>query len=335
MQNGSGPRHIPNMPYDPLRAACAIEKSVTKGNARLYSCFSVSPNFGGSVKAYAVGCELRCGFCWSPVRATAEIAKLQAQRQSLSDTLRKQLTPVAAFHKKTLNDMLNIDGALSNISSAYLSPAEVVTEMVRVYNTRRLQGIGEFEILTEGEVPSSVRYFTISGGEPTLCRSHLVEVLESFCAQDLPVKFLLQTHGFLLGSDPSYLKELRKFHHKLEVRVSFKAGTPLGLQNRTGVAASAFDFPFRAVESLLDLGMRFHLAAMSDPAIMPGEERWSLIQKLSGICSNAGMPLVSLNDMSSTQEENGELKEGLQDAIFLDEERYVPIFPEILSLHSI
>jgi len=52
----------------------------------------------------------------------------------------------------------------------------------------------------------------------------------------------------------------------------------------------AFELPFRAIEHLLDYGVSFHVAAMTDPRIMPSDERRELIERLREID-----PIVAAN----------------------------------------
>ncbi len=56
-------------PYDPLELAKATEDIVTRegldGQQRKYSDFYSVPVYGGIATGYAVGCCLRCGYCWT------------------------------------------------------------------------------------------------------------------------------------------------------------------------------------------------------------------------------------------------------------------------------
>lgn len=99
------------------------------------------------------------------------------------------------------------------------------------------------------------------------------------------------------GADPSYLDGLRRFGAGLEVRISLKAGLAEGLLQRTGAAPTAFELPFRAIEQLLSLGARFHVAAMSDPSGMPAAERAALLTRLSVLCDAAGKRLFSAESL--------------------------------------
>ena len=121
----------------------------------------------------------------------------------------------------------------------------------------------------------------ISGGEPTLCRKHLIRLLELFHQTELKL-FILETNGILLGYDKSYVKELSKFE-RIHVRVSIKAGFPITFERRTGAIRDAFELPFKAVKYLADYGISFHVAAMTDRRIMSAKERSEIINKLSEI----------------------------------------------------
>jgi uncharacterized Fe-S cluster-containing radical SAM superfamily protein len=51
-------------PFDPVELAFETEKIVCKGDARKYTDFYVVGVYGGVATGYAVGCCLRCVFCW-------------------------------------------------------------------------------------------------------------------------------------------------------------------------------------------------------------------------------------------------------------------------------
>ncbi len=128
----------------------------------------------------------------------------------------------------------------------------------------------------------NVRKARISGGEPTLCKEHLIKLLGKFEKDNWIELFILETNGALFGLDPSYVSEISKFG-KVHVRVSLKAGNPEAFELRTGVDRSYFEVPFKAIEYLLKSNVSFHVAAMTDPRIMPKEERAELIERLRKI----------------------------------------------------
>jgi len=122
----------------------------------------------------------------------------------------------------------------------------------------------------------------ISACEPTLCRDHLIQVLE-FIERDPKIKlFILETNGILFGIDKNYVKEISRYS-KIHVRVSLKAGTPSSFTLRTGAIPEAFEYPFNAIKNLLTYNASFHVAAMTDPRIMPRDERRELIRRLADI----------------------------------------------------
>jgi uncharacterized Fe-S cluster-containing radical SAM superfamily protein len=119
----------------------------------------------------------------------------------------------------------------------------------------------------------------ISGAEPTLCRRHLLGLLDLVEKSKYRL-FILETNGILFGVDKSYVEEVSKYK-KVHVRVSLKAGTAEAFERKTGAKRQAFEIPFKAIENLLDSNASFHVAAMSgDPRIMDEEERARLIEKL-------------------------------------------------------
>ena len=56
--------------------------------------------------------------------------------------------------------------------------------------------------------------------------------------------------------------------------------------------------PFKAIENLLDSGVSFHVAAMTDSIIVPDEEREFLIKKLEKIAANLEEEHVDPYDMT-------------------------------------
>jgi len=131
-----------------------------------------------------------------------------------------------------------------------------------------------------------VNKLRLSGCEPTLGKEHLLAVLEYVENAKYPL-FILETNGILFGSDRNYVKKLSKFAPKLYVRVSFKAATPEGFTKRTGAKGEFYELPFKALKYLLNEGIYAKAAAMTDPRVMPKDERKTLIEKLEEIDPNA------------------------------------------------
>jgi uncharacterized Fe-S cluster-containing radical SAM superfamily protein len=127
---------------------------------------------------------------------------------------------------------------------------------------------------------AGVKKIRISGGEPTLCPEHLISVLEFI--KETPFLFILETNGILLGGDLEYVDRLKKYKN-IHIRLSLKAGSPEGFERRTGGRGEFYELPFKAVEYLRKAGINFHVAAMSDPRLMPRAERKMMLTRLKSI----------------------------------------------------
>lgn len=209
-------------PFDPLELAKITEHIVCKGNKRKYTDFYVVGVYRGISTGYAVGCCLRCFYCWS-------------------------------YWSRDFPELYG----------KFYSPEEV------------------FKYLDRAAKQWGVKKLRISGCEPTIGRKHLIKLLELVEESDYPL-FILETNGILFGADKSYVKEISRFT-KVHVRVSLKAATPEGFKLRTGAKPEAYELPFKAIKYLLDYGVSFHVAAMTDPRIMSKKERQLLIEKLKEI----------------------------------------------------
>ncbi|HDI02235.1 MAG TPA: radical SAM protein [Ignisphaera sp.] len=122
----------------------------------------------------------------------------------------------------------------------------------------------------------------LSCGEPTICWNHLLEVIKLIEESKWFELFILETNGIVIGLNPSLVKDLTRFT-KLYVRISLKGGFRKGFEWRTGARGEALDLQYRAIEALRDSGIRFHVAAMTDPRIMSLEERREIIKRLWSI----------------------------------------------------
>ncbi len=127
-----------------------------------------------------------------------------------------------------------------------------------------------------------VEKLRLSGCEPTIGKEHLISVLKYVKESRYPL-FILETNGILFGADRDYVKQLKEFKEKLYVRVSFKAAVPEGFTQRTGVIGQYYELPFNALEYLLEEGIHARAAAMTDPGVMPRQERNTLLSKLNDI----------------------------------------------------
>ena len=234
-------------PFDPLALAKETEQKVTRegpeGLERKYTGIYSAPVYGGIATGYAVGCCLRCIYCWSN------------WSRDFPERFGKFYSP-------------------EKVAKALAKAAE---KGISSPGWERFRGI-------------KVNKLRLSGCEPTLAKEHLLSTLEHVAESKYPL-FILETNGILLGSDRDYVKRLAQFADKLYVRVSLKAATPEGFTQRTGALGNYYELPFRALTYLMEEGIFSRAAAMTDPEVMPREEREILIKKLSRIDPGLGRDL--------------------------------------------
>jgi uncharacterized Fe-S cluster-containing radical SAM superfamily protein len=209
-------------PFDPLKLARRTEAIICQGNKRKYTSFHATGVYGGIATGYAVGCCLRCYYCW-----------------------------------------VNWSRDFPERCGKFYSPQEVM-EHLRATAKR-----------------AGVKKLRISGSEPTLAKSHLLELLGLFVTSEFEL-FILETNGVIFGADRDYVKKVSRLP-KVHIRVSLKAGLPDGFRKRTGARPEDFLLPFQAIENLLEAGASFHVAAMTDPKVMSRKEREELILRLARI----------------------------------------------------
>ncbi len=112
---------------------------------------------------------------------------------------------------------------------------------------------GAFRKLRKIAVGRRYNLMRLTGGEPTICRDHLIRLVELALASGYG--FILETNGLLLGHDMSYAKELSSYDDLL-IRVSFKGVNPEEFSELTGAKPSGFDLQLSALRNLLDYGIK-------------------------------------------------------------------------------
>ncbi len=122
----------------------------------------------------------------------------------------------------------------------YYTPEEVAGKLASIANKKKL---------------SQIR---ISGNEPTLCREHLLRVIELIPKDFL---FILETNGILIGNDETYADELSRFSH-LYVRVSLKGTNEEEFSKLTGAVPEGFLLQIKALEHLVKYKVNVHPACM-------------------------------------------------------------------------
>jgi len=98
----------------------------------------------------------------------------------------------------------------------------------------------------------------ISGGEPTIGRKHLINLLEIIHPN---LTFILETNGILLGAEETYIGELSKFKN-LHIRVCIKGINSEEFTFLTG-AESGHEHQMKSLEYLKDSDINFNIALVS------------------------------------------------------------------------
>ena len=104
------------------------------------------------------------------------------------------------------------------------------------------------------------RYIRVSGGEPTICMEHLIQVLEE--ARNLPFLFILETNGILFGVHKEYVEMLSEYPN-IHIRVSIKGANENEFERLTQAKKEFFKYQIQALVNLLDVGVSFHPAVVA------------------------------------------------------------------------
>lgn len=139
------------------------------------------------------------------------------------------------------------------------SPEDVARRLVEIAKKKKLEQL------------------RISGNEPTICREHLIGVLELIPKDYL---FILETNGILIGNDESYAEELSRFPG-LHVRVSLKGTCEEEFSRLTGAVPEGFGLQIKALEHLVKYKVKAHPACMI--SFSPQENIASLRKRLKAI----------------------------------------------------
>ena len=98
----------------------------------------------------------------------------------------------------------------------------------------------------------------ISGGEPTIGKNHLINILECL---NYSLNFILETNGILLGYDKKYIEELSKFKN-LHIRLCIKGINSEEFTFLTG-AESGYEYQMKSIEYLKELKTSYNIALVS------------------------------------------------------------------------
>jgi len=129
----------------------------------------------------------------------------------------------------------------------------------------------------------NLKQLRVSGGEPTIGKRHLLQLLDSLHGKG--VSFILETNGILIGKDPKYAEDLSG-HPFLHVRVSLKGCNEKEFTMLTDAKPEGFRLQLKALENLVKARVKCHPAVITSFSQEKNLEQ--LIQRLGGISQELG-----------------------------------------------
>ena len=124
----------------------------------------------------------------------------------------------------------------------------------------------------------ALKQLRVSGGEPTIGRRHLLQLLNHLEGRQL--LFMLETNGILIGSNLQYAEDLSK-HRFLHVRVSLKGCNEDEFAKLTSAKPEGFTLQLKALKNLSQAGVRCHPAVMM--SFSAHESAHQLVERLKSI----------------------------------------------------
>jgi uncharacterized Fe-S cluster-containing radical SAM superfamily protein len=123
-----------------------------------------------------------------------------------------------------------------------------------------------------------LRQLRVSGGEPTIGKPHLLQLLGRLEGEGC--RFILETNGILIAHDESYAKELSKYEF-VHVRVSLKGCNEEEFSTLTGAKPDGFKLQLKSMEKLVEADMSCHASVMA--SFSPSKNLETLIKRLGSI----------------------------------------------------
>jgi uncharacterized Fe-S cluster-containing radical SAM superfamily protein len=124
----------------------------------------------------------------------------------------------------------------------------------------------------------SLKLLRVSGGEPTIGKSHLLQLLDKLEGKGF--RFILETNGILIAHDKDYAASLAKYDF-IHVRVSLKGCNEDEFAILTGAKPLGFALQLKALQNLVDNGVSCHPSVMASFSKKEGLQ--GLIQRLKRI----------------------------------------------------
>jgi len=100
----------------------------------------------------------------------------------------------------------------------------------------------------------------VSGGEPTIGKGHLLQLLDQLRGKGY--RFILETNGILIAYDENYVKELSKYNF-IHVRVSLKGCNEKEFAMLTGAKPEGYALQLKSLRNLSEAGVSCHPSVMA------------------------------------------------------------------------
>lgn len=104
-----------------------------------------------------------------------------------------------------------------------------------------------------------LKQLRISGGEPTVGKAHMLQLLDRLKGKGL--SFILETNGIPIAYDRNYAKDLSPYSF-VHVRVSLKGCNEEEFSVLTGAKPDGFRLQLESLENLTQAGIRRHPSVM-------------------------------------------------------------------------
>ena len=121
----------------------------------------------------------------------------------------------------------------------------------------------------------------VSGGEPTIGKSHLLQLLDQL--QGKGYLFILETNGIPIAYDENYAKDLSKYNF-IHVRVSLKGCNEQEFAMLTGAKPEGYTLQLKSLQNLTEAGVSCHSSVMA--SFSPRKSIHKLIERLQQISPN-------------------------------------------------
>ncbi len=124
----------------------------------------------------------------------------------------------------------------------FYTPKQIANELISLVRRRRLTQL------------------RVSGGEPTIGKAHLLELLSQLRGKGF--SFILETNGILIAHDESYAADLSDYDF-LHARVSLKGCDEQEFATLTGAQPEGFTLQVKSLQNLIEVGVSCHPAVMA------------------------------------------------------------------------